>query len=77
MRKNILENKVEAVLKKIRPFIQMHGGDVRLVEIKGSIVTLKIFGTCVDCPLANLTYNKMVGALIKEKMPKIKKVVII
>jgi Fe-S cluster biogenesis protein NfuA len=55
----------------------MHGGDVRLVEIKGSIVTLKIFGTCVDCPLANLTYNKMVGALIKEKMPKIKKVVII
>jgi len=76
MRKNILENKVEAVLKKIRPFIQMHGGDVRLVEIKGSIVTLKIFGTCVDCPLADLTYNKTIGALIREEVPQIKKVVI-
>lgn len=71
------KNKVETVLKKIRPYIQMHGGDVQLVEVKAGVVKLKICGACVGCPLADLTYNKTMGALIREEVPQIKKVVII
>lgn len=75
--KKKIENKVKAVLKKIRPYIRMHGGDVQLVEVKAGVVKLKICGACVGCPLADLTYNKTMGVLIREEVPQIKKVVIV
>lgn len=70
-----ISNKIESVLEKVRPFIQMHGGDVDLVSVKNGIVTVRVHGACVGCPLADLTYNKMVGGLLKEEIPKIKKVI--
>jgi Fe-S cluster biogenesis protein NfuA len=71
------KSKIEEILDKVRPYIKMHGGDVRLVDVKNGIVSLKISGACADCPLAELTYNKMVGGLIKQEVPKIKKVIIV
>ena len=64
-----MEEKVEVILKKVRPFIQLHGGDVNLVGIKKGVVTLRVEVVCVDCPLEDLTYNKMVWNLIKEEVP--------
>ncbi len=72
-----MENKVKEILDKVRPYIQMHGGDVMLVEVKDGEVYLQVFGACKDCPLSDLTYNKMIGGLLKEEIPEIKKVVII
>lgn len=68
--------KIEALLAKVRPYIQMHGGDVMLLSVKKGVVTLKVSGACVGCALADLTYNKMVGGLLKEEVPGVKKVII-
>ena len=73
-KEDIIWRKAEEVLQAVRPYIQMHGGDVRLIEIKKDTVSLKIDGACVDCPLADLTYNKILGTLLTEKVPGIKKV---
>jgi Fe-S cluster biogenesis protein NfuA len=77
MARTRIETKIEKILEKVRPYIKLHGGDVRLVAVKNGIVSLKISGTCANCPLADLTYNKMVGMLIKQEAPQIKKVIII
>lgn len=69
--------KIEKILQKVRPYIQMHGGDVILLEAKKGTVKLKIYGACVGCPLADLTYNKMLGTLLKEEIPEIKKVILV
>ncbi len=68
-------NKIKRILSKIRPYIKSHGGEVELVGIKDKIVALEVRGTCTSCPLAKLTYNKVIGGLIKEKIPEIKKVI--
>jgi len=68
--------KINRVLAQIRPYIKAHGGDVKLAGIKGKTVTLKTKGRCVGCPLADLTYNKMVRDAIKEKIPEVEKVVV-
>ncbi|MDO8520886.1 MAG: NifU family protein [bacterium] len=70
------EERVCAVIARIRPYIQSHGGDVRVVGIEHGTVTLKIEGTCTHCPLANQTYNKMVKTLLGEEVPEIKNVVL-
>jgi Fe-S cluster biogenesis protein NfuA len=74
---NKTTKKVEEVLTKVRPYIQMHGGDVSLVSVKKGIVTLNISGACVGCSLADLTYNKLIGGLLKEEVPGIKEVKLI
>lgn len=55
----------------------MHGGDVFLVSVKKGIVTLQITGACTHCSLANLTYNKMLGGLLKEEVPEVKEIILI
>lgn len=75
--KNILEKKIKKVIEKVQPFIRMHGGDVLLVGVKDGVVTLQISGACAHCSLANLTYNEMIGGLLKKEVPEVKKIVII
>jgi Fe-S cluster biogenesis protein NfuA len=70
------EERVKAVLEKVRPYVQTHGGDVWLVSIEGATVTLKIEGSCVGCRLANFTYNKVVKTLLMEEAPEITDVVL-
>lgn len=67
--------RIELILSKIRPYIQLHGGDVLLLKFADGAVTLKVYGKCVGCPMADLTYNKMVGGLLKEEVPGVKHVV--
>lgn len=66
-----IESKINTVLDKVRPYIQSHGGDVRLISIDGTNATLAVEGTCVGCPLANLTYNKVIKTLLGEEVPEI------
>ena len=54
----------------------MHGGDVFLVNTKNGIVTIKITGTCAHCSLSNITYNNMLGDILKEEIPEFKKIII-
>lgn len=60
----------------MRPYIQMHGGDVSLVDIKDGVVKLKVTGACVGCGLADQTFNGMLGDMIKEEVPEIKNIII-
>lgn len=70
------EERVRTVLEKVRPYIQSHGGDVWVSGINDGIVTLKIEGTCTHCPLAELTYNRIIKTLLGEEVPEIRSVVL-
>jgi Fe-S cluster biogenesis protein NfuA len=70
------ETKIITILEKVRPYIQTHGGDVRLTKIEDNVVTLTIDGACTHCPLAELTYNKVIRTLILEDVPEITAVVV-
>lgn len=76
MEQDKTEKKIVNLLDKVRPYIQMHGGDVEFVEVSGSVVTLRVSGACIGCPLADITYSKMIGELIRKEVPKVKKVVL-
>jgi Fe-S cluster biogenesis protein NfuA len=66
--------KIEAILTKVRPYIQMHGGDVNFVDFKDGVVTLNISGACSHCSLADLTYNNLIAGILKEDIPSVKDV---
>ena len=71
------EEKINTVLENVRPYIQMHGGDVSVEEIKGETVFIKFHGACAGCSLVGITYNKVIKPLLTEAVPEITNIVII
>ena len=70
------KEKVKAVLEKIRPQLQMDGGDVRLVEITDDgIVKVELQGHCSDCMHAQQTLKMGIERAVKQLVPEVKEVI--
>ena len=70
------KDKVKEVLDKIRPQLQMDGGDVELIEVTDDgIVKVKLMGHCVGCAHAQQTLQFGIERAIKQFVPEIKSVV--
>jgi Fe-S cluster biogenesis protein NfuA len=69
-------DRVSAIIERVRPYLQSHGGDVEVVGIHEDVLTLKVIGSCAQCALVNLTYNKIVKTLLAEEVPEIQRVVL-
>ncbi|WP_373500488.1 NifU family protein [Desulfococcus sp.] len=70
-----MKEKVEAVLKKIRPALQKDGGDVELVEIlPNGIVRVRLKGACAGCPMSQMTLRNGIERVLKQEIPEIKAV---
>ncbi|MCI0450455.1 MAG: NifU family protein [Chlorobi bacterium] len=70
-----IEDKINAVLDKIRPYLQIDGGDVMLVkaDVYG-IVELKLMGACNTCPLKPMTLRAGIERAIMHEVPEIKRI---
>ncbi len=70
-----MKEKVEEVLKSIRPSLQADGGDVELVDVKDGTVSLRLKGACAGCPMSTMTLKNGIERVLKEKISGIKEVV--
>ena len=70
-----MKEKVEEVLAKIRPMLQMDGGDVELVGVDDGTVKVRLTGACGGCPMAAMTLKRGIEAKLKEEIPGLKEVV--
>lgn len=69
-----MKEKVEEVLKDIRPALQADGGDIELVEIIGQVVKVRLKGACYGCPMSSFTLAMGVESTLKERIPEIERV---
>ncbi len=67
----VSKEKVEGVLDKVRAGLKSEGGDIELVEIKESVVYVKLKGACGTCPMSTLTLRNWVEASIKREIPEV------
>lgn len=72
-----MEEAVLRALGKIRPAVQMDGGDIELVSIEDGIVTIRLFGACEGCPMSPVTLRAGVEAILREDVPEVREVVAI
>ena len=63
-------NKV--VDEKIRPGIQMDGGDIEVVDVENGIVKIRLMGACQGCPASAATLYGGVERILKQEIPEIK-----
>ena len=66
-----MRERVEAVINRIRPAVQMDGGDIELVEIVGGVVRLRLVGSCQGCPSSMMTLKAGIERAIRSEVPEI------
>jgi len=68
-------NRVNDAIEKMRPALQMDGGDIRLIDVNESgEVKVSLQGACATCPHAQMTLKMGVEQTLKDQIPEVKTV---
>ena len=67
-----MRDRVERVIERIRPAVQMDGGDIELVDVADGIVKLRLVGSCHGCPSSMMTLRAGIERAIRAEVPEIK-----
>lgn len=67
----MLKARVEEILDKVRAGLKSEGGDIELVDVKGTVVYVKLKGACGTCPMSSLTMKNWVESSIRKEIPEI------
>lgn len=69
---------VESVIEtSVRPQLQAHGGDVKLLSIEAGLCRVKLLGQCSGCPSAFITTEEIIRGEIVKALPEVKDVVLV
>ena len=66
----VTKERVEAVLARVRPFMQADGGDIELIEVNGNSAGVTLTGMCAGCPSAHMTLYLGVESALRDEMPE-------
>jgi Fe-S cluster biogenesis protein NfuA len=66
-----MRDRVEQVINRIRPAVQMDGGDIELVDVANGIVKLRLVGACHGCPSSMMTLKAGIERAIQSEVPEI------
>jgi len=70
-----IENKINEVLNKIRPYLVNDGGDVEFKKYENGVAYVKLTGACSNCPLADHTLESGIEQALINEIPEIIKVI--
>jgi Fe-S cluster biogenesis protein NfuA len=66
----VTRERVEAVLTRVRPFLQADGGDIELVEVSANSAEVKLTGMCAGCPSAHMPLYVGVETALRDEIPE-------
>lgn len=73
----ISQERVQAAIDRVRPYLNSDGGDIELVEVLENRAKVKLVGNCVGCPSAHLTLYLGIENAIREDIPEFEELVIV
>ena len=62
------ETQVQRVIEKVRPFLQMDGGDIELVAIEDNNALVRLHGACTHCSISDVHMKLGVEEAIKREI---------
>ena len=65
---------IKASIEKIRPYINMDGGDLQFVAYKDGTVYVQMLGACAGCMMIDSTLQDGVATIIMEEVPEVRAV---
>ena len=72
-----VQERVRAVLRRIGPALAVDGGGVELDRIDGRTAYIRLTGSCIGCPGADITLRYGIESAVTEEVTEITAVVAI
>ena len=70
----ISRDRVQAVLNRVRPFLQADGGDIELVDVDDRSAGVRLTGLCAGCPSAHMTLYAGIETILRDEIPELEAV---
>ena len=64
-----LKTRVIMALEEVRPYLQSHGGNVELLDVKEGVARLRMQGSCSGCPSSTVTLRLAIEEAIQKTAP--------
>jgi Fe-S cluster biogenesis protein NfuA/nitrite reductase/ring-hydroxylating ferredoxin subunit len=64
-----LEDRVQAALESVRPYMESHGGNVELISLQDGVATIHLRGSCSDCSASAVTLELAIKQALEEAAP--------
>ena len=66
------EDQIKGLLERVSAYIeQYHGGSVEFISLMDDILTVRVGGSCLGCPLLPSTLEGWVAGTIRQFFPEI------
>jgi len=73
-----MEDAVRRIIdEKVRPGVQLDGGDIELIGIVDGRVTVRLIGACDGCPMSPVTLRGGIERILQQEFPEVTEVVAI
>ena len=66
---------VEEALDEIRPYVESHGGEVKLLTVEDGVVHIEMSGACHGCAGSAITLRRGIEERLRERYPEFREVV--
>lgn len=66
-----MDEQIEKVLDRVRPFLQREGGDITYIGFKDGIVYVSMIGACAGCAYAGADISEGIEVILMEEIPGI------
>ena len=66
----IARERVQAVLDRVRPYLNADGGDIELVAVEGNSAAVRLTGVCAGCPTAHMTLHLGIETALRQEFPE-------
>lgn len=68
----LIRDKVQSVLdSEVNPSVGMHGGVVRLIDVRDNVVFIQMGGGCQGCGMADVTLKQGIERAIRFSVPEV------
>ena len=65
----IAKERVQAVLDRVRPYLNADGGDIELIAMEGNSAAVRLTGMCAACPSAHMTLHVGIETALRQQIP--------
>ena len=70
-----MNEKILELIEKMRPYLNMDGGDIEFIKYEDGYVYIKLYGACKDCIYQDSTINEGLLSFFQNEIPEIKGVI--
>ncbi len=65
----VMTEQVNALITRVRPYLQRDGGDIEILRIEDGIVYVKMLGACDGCMAIDITLKQGIETMLLENVP--------